>query len=215
VIGAVVFDLDGVLLDSEHLWDAVRREVAAEHGALWTDRATADMQGMSSLEWSRYLREVVGVALDEREIDELVVSRLLDRYEDHLPVLAGAIDAVRRLGRQWPLALASSSNRVVIDRVLALADLQDLFEVTVSSEEVARGKPAPDVYLEVARRLGQSPERCVAIEDSASGIRSALAARLKVVAVPDRHFPPPPELLAKAKLVCEDLSGVTIAGPPG
>jgi HAD superfamily hydrolase (TIGR01509 family) len=209
VIQAVVFDLDGVLIDSERLWDQARREVTAQHGGRWRPDATAAMQGMSSTEWSRYLRDSLGVQLSPERISDLVVANLLGQYERGLPLLPGAIEAVQRVGRRWPLGLASSANRPVIDQVLALAGLKDAFAATVSSEEVPRGKPAPDVYLEAARRLGQPPQACAAIEDSANGIRSALAATMHVIAIPNREYPPPAPVLAAAEAVAPSLSDLT------
>lgn len=205
-----MWDLDGVLIDSEHLWDEARRAVAARHGGTWSEHATADMQGMSSLEWSRYLHDRIGVALAPADVSDAVVAELLHRYRQHLPLLPGAVEAVERVGRRWPLAIASSANRVVIDEVLAAAGLADRFAVSVSSEEVAAGKPAPDVYLEAARRLGRRPGRCAAIEDAANGVRSAIAAGMAVVAVPNRRYPPPPDVLAGAALVVERLDDLTV-----
>jgi HAD superfamily hydrolase (TIGR01509 family) len=218
VIQAVVFDLDGVIIDSEQLWDQARREVAARHHGRWRPEATTAMQGMSSTEWSRYLRDVLDVDLSPDRIADLVVAGLLDRYQRGLPLLPGAIEAVRRIGRRWPLALASSANRVVIDKVLAIAGLTDAFGATVSSEEVPRGKPAPDVYLEAASRLRRPPGACAAVEDSANGIRSAIAAGMRAVAVPNRDFPPPETVLADADLVVDSLADLTserLAALPG
>ena len=190
-IEAVVFDMDGVLVDTEHLWDEVREELTAEWGGRYTPEAQQAMMGMSSSEWSRYLHEVVGLREPPDVINAEVVRRMLARYEVDLPVVPGAVDAVRRLAEAgYRLALASSSNRELIDAVLRELELTVRFEVTVSSEEVARGKPAPDVYLEAAARLGVDPARCVAVEDSASGIRSAHAAGMRVIAYPNRHYPP-------------------------
>ncbi len=211
VIEAVVFDLDGVLLDSERLWDRARRQVADEHGGRWRPEATSDMQGMSSLEWSRYLREQLGVELGEERIVELVVDALLDRYRQDLPLLPGAAEAVARIGRRWPLGLASSANRPVIDEFLGLSGLTDAFGVTVSSEEVARGKPHPDVYLEASRRLGAPSGDCVAIEDSSNGIKAALAAGMRVAVVPNRDFPPDAGLLDRADLVVHHLDDLTVS----
>jgi HAD superfamily hydrolase (TIGR01509 family) len=205
VIDAVVFDLDGVIIDSEQLWDEVREGLARERGGRWSEQAQADMMGMSSTEWSRYIHEVVGLAESPEEINREVVRRMLARYSEHLPLIDGAVDAVKRLAAQWRLGVASSSNRVLIELVLELSGLAPYFEMTVSSEEVERGKPAPDVYLEAARRLGVEAARSVAIEDSASGIRSAHAARLHVVAIPNRAFPPPADVLALASIVLESI----------
>jgi len=209
VIEAVIFDLDGVLVDSEHVWDEVREEFAREQGGRWPDRAQADMMGMSSLEWSRYMHDVVGLADPPEEISAEVVRRMQGRYARDLPIIPGAVEAVRRLDGSYRLAVASSSNRPLIDAVLSAAGLADAFEVTVSSEEVARGKPAPDVYLEAARRLEVEPERAAAIEDSANGIRSAHAAGMRVVAIPNRRYPPPDDALALAGLVLDSLAELT------
>ena len=205
----MVFDLDGVLLDSERLWDQARREVAIGHGGHWRADATAAMLGMSSVEWSEYMREVLGVNLAPDEIVDLVVAGLLEQYRRRLPLIPGAVAAVQRIGRRWPLALASSAGRPVIDTVLATAGLRHEFQVTVSSEQVPRGKPAPDVYLEAALRLGQPPRACAAVEDSANGIRSAVAAGLRVVAVPNRDYPPPVSVLAEAQVVIRSLAELT------
>jgi HAD superfamily hydrolase (TIGR01509 family) len=210
MIGAVIFDLDGVLVDSEQLWDQARRAVVEERGGRWEPGATEAMQGMSSVEWSGYLQQTLGVDGSPEQIAELVVARLLESYRTDLPLLPGAREAVERLAARWRLALASSSNPVVIESVLDRAGLTDMFQITISSEEVARGKPAPDVYLEATRRLGVTPERCCAIEDSANGIRSALAASMTVVAIPNRDFPPPRGVLARASLVLSSLDELTV-----
>jgi HAD superfamily hydrolase (TIGR01509 family) len=209
VIQAVVFDLDGVLLDSERLWDQARREVAIQHSGHWRADATAAMLGMSSVEWSRYMRDTLGVDLPPDPIVDLVVANLLEHYRHRLPLIPGAAEAVQRIGRRWPLALASSAGRPVIDVVLAIAGLQQQFQATVSSEEVRRGKPAPDVYLEAAFRLGQPPVACAAVEDSGNGIQSALAAGLAVVAIPNRDYPPPGNVLARAQIVINSLADLT------
>jgi len=206
----VVFDLDGVLIDSERLWDQARREVATGHNGHWRADATAAMLGMSSVEWSEYMRDTLAVDLPPDQIVDLVVANLTEQYRRGLPLIPGALEAVRRIGRRWPLALASSAGRPVIDTVLAVAGLQREFQVTVASEEVPRGKPAPDVYLEAARRLGQPPRACAAVEDSDNGIRSALAAGLRVVAIPNRDYPPPASVLAKAQLVIGSLADLTV-----
>ena len=206
----MVFDLDGVLVDSERLWDQARREVAIEHNGHWRADATAAMLGMSSVEWSEYMRDTLDVDLPAGQIVDLVVANLLEQYRRGLPLIPGAREAVQRIGRGWPLALASSAGRPVIDTVLAVAGLQHEFQATVASEEVSRGKPAPDVYLEAARRLGQPPVACAAVEDSANGIRSARAAGLHVVAIPNRDYPPPASVLAEAQLVIDGLADLTV-----
>ena len=205
----VVFDLDGLLLDSEQVWDAAREEFARERGGHWHVQAQRDMMGMSSPEWSRYMHDVIGLSDPPDEISEEVVRRLEQRYRRHLPVIPGAQAAVERLTERWPLALASSSNRELIDLALDLMGIADRFQATVSSEEVARGKPAPDVYLEAARRLNVDPTRAAAIEDSHNGIRAARAAGMRVVAIPNRHFPPDEDALAQADVVLNELAELT------
>jgi HAD superfamily hydrolase (TIGR01509 family) len=200
-IEAVVFDLDGVLVDSEHVWDAARRELAAERGLPWPEPATRDMMGMSSVEWSRYMHDRVRLPEPPEEISAEVVRRLEEIYRRELPLIDGAAEAVERLAERWPLGLASSSNRELIDLVLELSGLTRLFQVTVSSEEVPRGKPAPDVYLDAARRLGVAPARCAAVEDSENGIRSAKAAGMYVLAIPNRVYPPAEDALGLADAV--------------
>lgn len=210
-IAAVVFDLDGVLVDSESVWDKARRDVVAQTGGQWRDDATMVMMGMSSPEWSSYLHEELGVPLEPEQINERVVSALLNQYRRELPLLPGAVEAVRRLAERWPLALASSANRPVIDAVLEIAGLDGSFSATVSGEEVAHGKPAPDVYLAAVRRLGIDPSHAAAIEDSTNGLRAAAAAGMVVVAAPNREYPPEPDALALAALVVRSLDELTPA----
>ena len=211
MIQAVIFDLDGVLVDSEHLWDRARQELVEQRGGRWQSGATEAMQGMSSSEWSAYLRDQLGVPLSARQINDEVVARLLGYYQDDLPLVAGAKDAVRRMAGSWPLGLASSSNRTVIDAVLERAGLAPFFQATVSSEEVPRGKPAPDVYLAAAERLQAPPAACAAVEDSANGIRSGVSAGMTVVAIPNLRYPPADDVLALARFVLRGLPDLTPA----
>jgi HAD superfamily hydrolase (TIGR01509 family) len=209
VIEAVVFDLDGVLLDSEQLWDETREQLAKERGGRWHDRAQRDMMGMSSREWSRYMHDTIGLPEPPEEINREVVERLAAAYRERLPVIPGAPEAVERLAARWPLGLASSSNRELIDLALELLGVRHLFKATVSSEEVARGKPAPDVYTDAARRLGVDPAHTAAIEDSHNGILAAKAARMRVIAIPNRHFPPDEQALSQADVVLDSPAGLT------
>jgi HAD superfamily hydrolase (TIGR01509 family) len=209
VTEAVIFDLDGVLLDSEQVWNQAKEQLVRERGGRWTEQAPRDMMGMSSLEWSAYLRDELGVDLEPDAISDDVVARLERIYREELPILDGAVEAVERLAGHWPLGLASSSNREIIDLFLELSGLRERFAVTISSEEVARGKPAPDVYLEAARRLEAEPSRCVAIEDSENGIRAAGAAGMRVLALPNPHYPPDEDALAAADEVIGSLHELT------
>jgi HAD superfamily hydrolase (TIGR01509 family) len=208
-VEAVVFDLDGVLIDSERAWDRARREVVAQAGGHWRGGATEAMIGMSSPEWSQFLRDQLGVALEPREINDRVLARLLAAYEQRLPLLPGALATVALIADAWPLGLASSANRTVIDAVLAKSGLDKHFKATVSGEEVAHGKPAPDVYLAAAAKLGVDPQRAAAVEDSGNGLRSARAADMTVVAVPNRDFPPSSDALGLADLTVGSLAELT------
>ena len=209
MIEAVVFDLDGVLLDSEHVWDEVRERLAKERGGRWHKGAQREMMGMSSREWSGYMHDVIGLPEPPEEINREVVGRLEALYRERLPAVPGARAAVERLGARWPLGLASSSNREVIELALELLGVHGLFQATVSSEEVARGKPAPDVYLEAARRLGVDATRSAAVEDSTNGILSAKAAGMRVVAIPNRRFPPGEDVVTQADAVLDSLAELT------
>ena len=209
MIEAVVFDLDGILVDSEHVWDEVRQDLAEERGGRWHDEASRDMMGMSSPEWSRYMHDVIGLAESPEEINAEVVRRMEVIYRERLPLIPGAVEAVERLAARWPLGLASSSNRGLIDFVLEVSGLGRLFRATVSSEEVPRGKPAPDVYLEAARRLGVPAERCAAVEDSENGILSAKAAGMRTIAIPNLRYPPAADALTEADLVLESIAELT------
>ena len=206
MVDAVVFDMDGVIVDTEQVWDEIREQLVADWGGRYSVDAQRAMMGMSSGEWSRYMHEELGLPQPPAEINDEVVRRLLDRYREELPLVPGAVEAVRGLAGAYPLAVASSSNRPLIDAVLDTAGISGCFAATVSSEEVARGKPAPDVYLEASRRLGLAPERCAAVEDSANGMRAAHAAGMFLIAFPNPHYPPTREALALAHVVVASLS---------
>jgi HAD superfamily hydrolase (TIGR01509 family) len=212
VIEAVAFDLDGVLVDSEQVWDAARRELVEERGGRWHDHAATAMLGMSSREWPVYLRDELGVDLEPEAISDAVVERVAARYREDLPLLPGAVEAVRRLGERWPLGLATSSNREIVDLFGELSGLDGSFAVTLSSEEVGQGagKPAPDVYLEACRRLGVASERAAAVEDSTNGLKAAHAAGMRVIAVPNPHFPPESDALALADARIDALDELTV-----
>ena len=208
-LSAIVFDLDGVIVDTEEVWDRERRAYVAAHGGTWRDGATEAMQGMSSAEWSRYLRDALGADGEPAEISRAAAAGVVAEVHRELPLLPGAVEAVRALAKTYTLALASSANREVIDAVLDTARLAEHFAATVSSEEVARGKPAPDVYLEAARRIGVAAQDCAAVEDSSNGLRAAHAAGMVVIATPNHAFPPAPDALALAAVVVDGIREVT------
>ena len=216
MVSAVVFDMDGVIIDSEQVWDEVREELIADWGGRSVPEAQQAMMGMSSPEWSRYMHDELELAQEPEEINAEVVRRMLERYQRELPLLDGAVAAVRSLAETYPLAVASSSNRPLIDAVLETAGITGCFAATVSSEEVARGKPSPDVYLEAARRLGAEPADCAAVEDSGNVIRSAKAAGMWVVAYPNEHYPPAAEALGLADVVIDALADLpaSVAAAP-
>jgi HAD superfamily hydrolase (TIGR01509 family) len=187
----------------------VRRKFVADRGGRWPDDAQDRMMGMSTAEWSAYMSEDFGLRIAPREVAQLVIAAMTAEYQAHLPLLPGAVDAVRALSARWRLGVASSAPKSLIEAVLDASGLRSEFAAAVSSEEVARGKPAPDVYLEAAARLGVPPTACAAIEDSANGLRSAAAAGLAVIAVPRPEYPPPAEALDQARLVLDSLTELT------
>jgi HAD superfamily hydrolase (TIGR01509 family) len=209
MIKAVVFDLDGVLVDSEPVWEQVRRGLVAERGGHWAPDAQRRIMGMSTPEWARYLSEDLGVGLPPEQVATEVIDRMAARYRQHVPLMDGAVDAVHRIAARWPLAVASSAPATLIETVLESAGLRSCFTVVMSTEQVAHGKPAPDIYLAVTAALGCPPPECAAVEDSSNGLRSAAAAGLRVVAIPQPRYPPDPDALAQASLVLPGLAGLT------
>jgi HAD superfamily hydrolase (TIGR01509 family) len=209
MIKAVVFDLDGVLVDSEPVWEQVRRGLVAERGGHWAPDAQRRIMGMSTPEWARYLSDDLGVALTPDEVARTVIDRMAARYREHVPLMDGAVGAVSRIAARWPLAVASSAPATLIETVLQSAGLRACFTAVMSTEQVARGKPAPDIYLAVTAELGCAPSACAAVEDSSNGLRSAAAAGLRVIAIPHPQYPPDPDALAQASLVLPSLAGLT------
>jgi HAD superfamily hydrolase (TIGR01509 family) len=212
-IDAVIFDLDGVLVDSEPVWSEVRRGFVDAHGGRWAEDAQERMMGMATAEWAAFLHDELQVPLPVDDLAAGVVDAMVEHYGRHPPLLPGAVEAVRRLAPRWPLGLASSSPARLIDVVLEAAGLVSLFAAVLSTEEIGRGKPAPDVYLAVAQGLGVPPGSCAAVEDSTNGLRAARAAGMRVIAVPTRSYPPDPDELARADAVLDsldDLTGVVV-----
>lgn len=208
-VEAVIFDMDGVLVESEALWDKAREDLVKETGGRWGAGAQRAMMGMASNQWSVYVRDELEVPMTAAAISKEIVRRLIVQYEEDFPAIDGAAEVVSAAAEKWPLAVASSSNRELIDLVIKIGELDKYFKATVSAEEVGRGKPAPDVFLEAARLLGTDPANCVVIEDSANGIKAAEAAGMKIIAAPNREFPPAEEDLARADLVIETVALIT------
>jgi beta-phosphoglucomutase-like phosphatase (HAD superfamily) len=206
-IEAVIFDLDGVIVDSEIWWHEARAAWAAERGLTWSHEDSSAVMGANSRGWARIMRERMGLPeSDEAAIEAAVVGRVTDRYRQGAPGIEGAVEAVRRIAAGWPVAVASSAHRDVIDAALAATRLREVIPIVVSSDEVAHGKPAPDVYLEAARRLGKRPAACLVVEDSRNGVLAGVAAGMTVVLVPNASVPPPPGTTELAHHVLDRLA---------
>ena len=203
---AIIFDLDGVIVDSEIWWDEVRRDFAGSHGRPWTVDDRASVMGRNSRQWSETMRARLLLELTPAEIERAIVEAMVDRYRaEGAPEIEGAAAAVERLARSYPLGLASSAHRDVIDASLRATGLDRVFQVVVSSDDVAHGKPEPDVYLETARRLGVDPSRCLVIEDSLNGVLAGRAAGMAVALVPNLAVPPAAGAHEAATIVLERL----------
>ncbi|MEU4635890.1 HAD family phosphatase [Micromonospora chalcea] len=211
MVDAVLFDLDGVIVDSEPVWEEVRRAYVAEHGGLWQPDTQRRLMGMSTGEWAEYLSGELGVGRSAEQVATEVVTEMARRYAQRVPVIDGAEEVVRRVAARWPLGLASSSPTRLIAAALDATGLAGSFGATLSTEETARGKPAPDVWLAVAGRLGVDPARCVAVEDSSNGVRSAAAAGCRVVAVPHGSYPLDPDAEALATVLLPSIGALTPA----
>ncbi|MEV0425334.1 HAD family phosphatase [Micromonospora sp. NPDC050495] len=209
MVDAVLFDLDGVLVDSEPVWEEVRRAYVAAHGGTWQPDTQRRLMGMSTAEWAAYLSGELGVDRSAEQVAAEVVAEMTRRYAQRVPLIDDADVVVRRMAARWPLGLASSSPTRLIAAALDAMGLTDAFGATLSTEETARGKPAPDVWLAVAARLGVDPARCVAIEDSSNGVRSAAAAGMRVVAVPHGSYPLDPDAAALAAVLLPAIGALT------
>lgn len=207
----VVFDLDGTLVETEQIWRDVRRDFVAANGGRWRSDAQDAMIGMRTVEWARYIHDDLSVAMAPDEIARKVVADVVAHLRRYLPVLPGARDALERLAGAFRLALATSAALPVARAALEETGWRRFFEVVVSADDVGRGKPAPDVYLRALECLHCDPEHAVAIEDSANGIRSGVAAGLPVVAIPNREFSPDAEALQLAARVIPNLDSLDVA----
>ncbi len=205
-VEAVVFDLDGVIVDSEIWWDEVRRDFAAARGKTWTEEDRVAVMGANSRQWSRTMRHRLGIDDEDGLIERAIVDGVVGRYRrDGAPRIDGAVEAVRRIAGRWPVAVASSAHPEVIEAALGATGLDGVFATVVSSDEVEHGKPEPDVYLEAARRLGIPPAACLVVEDSYNGVRAGRAAGMTVVLVPNATIPPAPGTRELAHAVVDRL----------
>jgi HAD superfamily hydrolase (TIGR01509 family) len=207
---AIIFDLDGLLVDSEPCWDRARQQLAAEYGQTWTQDDQHSVMGVSTATWANYMIKRLGLDLTQQGVIERIKGIMLTMYHEHIPYLPGAVDAVRLAAQHYPTALASGSERSLIEAVIQDSALRDQFQAVVCTDDLPRGKPAPDVYLEAARRLGVTPELCVCVEDSPNGVLAGKAAGMKVIAVPDERFNPNPEVIRQAEIVLGSLEEFTI-----
>lgn len=198
---AVVFDMDGTLTDTESVWDEVRRGLAADAGLPWTDEDTRAMMGMSTPEWSRYLVEKVGLPMSPEEAARATVQGMAEHYMRGVKLMPGAVEAVRRMAQRYKVAIASSSPRLLIETAADVLGIRDALSATVSTEEVERGKPAPDGYLRACELLDVPPRQALAVEDAQNGILSALEAGMVVVAVPGSFHPPAREVLDRTTVI--------------
>jgi HAD superfamily hydrolase (TIGR01509 family) len=210
-IAGIIFDMDGVLIDSEHLWDQARGNVVHALGGRWDAADQRNVMGHNSQQWAAYIQQHCGIRRDARAIIDIVIAELIGLYRQHgLPLLPGAIAVVQALAAHYPLGVASSAARPIIDFVLDAAGIRFDFTTVVSADEVLVGKPAPDVYLRAAQQLGIAPPHILVFEDSSSGILAAQAAGMRVIALPNRTYPPASQVLALASIVCPSLAEVDL-----
>jgi len=209
-IRAVIFDMDGVLIDSEPVWNRVRVKLAAEHGREWDEESQRACMGRATVDWAKVMLDRLPLNMTIPEVIDLVVNRMVEEYSRHLPLFPGALEAVRGMATNFAVALASGSMTTLINHVLKASGLEQVIPVVVLGDTIPRGKPAPDIYLEAARRLGVSPRDCVGVEDSASGLRALRAAGMKAIAVPSPEYPLLEEILALAHLRLPSLEALTV-----
>ena len=215
-VAAVVFDMDGVLIDSEVIWRRVRDAYAAEVGRGWSDDDQAAMMGLSTPDWSTRMRQRLGIThLSAAALADEIVRRVARAYADDVPVRPGAAAALEALAARWPLALASGSPRPLLDAAMAATGFARHFKSLLSGDEVVHGKPHPEIYLRTLDRLGVPASRAVGIEDSANGLRALRAAGMRAIATPCPEFPLPPEALALAQAHLDSLEALTPARVAG
>ena len=211
MIEAVIFDMDGLLVDSEPVWNKARQAMAAEAGKDWTLEDHKAVMGVSTQRWADYMIRRLELTLSPQAVEARMVARMAEMYRAGIPYFPGAVEAVHLAASHFPTALASGSHRALIDIVTADAAMRGKFQVILSSDEIGTSKPAPDVYLVAAQRLGVRPENCVCLEDSGNGILAGVRAGMKVIAVPDPRFPPTPETLSQARRVLPALTEFSLA----
>ncbi len=205
MIEAIIFDMDGLLVDSEPYWDNARSIMAAESGVKWNEDDHKAVMGVSTPEWVNYMIERLGLKLPPKSVEERIIGTMAGLYNQRIPFLPGAVEVVSSAAKHFTTALASGSPRSLIDTVTNSPALKGKFDLILSGDQFARGKPAPDIYLGAAEQLNLKPSQCACIEDSGSGILAGHSAGMKVIAVPDARFPPAAEHLARASIVLNSL----------
>jgi len=211
VIDAVIFDMDGVLVESETYWYLSRIEYARARGKQWTEADQREAMGRSTIGWAQVMKNHLDLT---ESVDDIIIEmkqRVIAHYEERLPTRPGALEAVQRVASKYRVGLASGSPTEIIQRVMELTRLDQVFEVMVFGDTIPNGKPAPDIYLEALRRMGATAENSVGIEDSANGVRSLHAAGMKIIATPSPDFPLPPEVLTLADAHLSSLEDLTLA----
>lgn len=210
MIKAIIFDLDGLLVDSEPHWNEARRQMATERGKDWNQDDSKACMGVSTRTWANYMIRRLELDLSPDHVVSRIVGTMQAFYAHQIPYLPGAVEAVDLAARFYPTGLASGSHRSLIDTVLNDTPMRGKFKAVVCSDQVPAGKPASDVYLETARELGVKAVDCVCLEDSVNGILAGRAAGMKVIAVPDHRLPPSQEVLHQADIVLPSLQAFNL-----
>ncbi|MBZ0298860.1 MAG: HAD family phosphatase [Anaerolineae bacterium] len=209
-IKAVIFDMDGVLVDSEVYWWRARQAFARDLGKVWTDEGQRRVMGPSTIEWARIMKDILQPAMSVEAIMDDIIRRVMAQYDAQLPTRPGALAAVHLAAQHYRVGLASGSPTAVIQHVLRLTGLDSVFEVVVYGDDMARGKPAPDIYFEALRPLAVMPEAAVGIEDSGNGIRALKAAGMKAIAAPSPDFPLSEEIMKLADAYIPSLEDFSL-----
>jgi HAD superfamily hydrolase (TIGR01509 family) len=197
-VEAVIFDMDGVLVDSEVYWKLSREEFARDLGKVWTDADQRLAMGRNTVEWAEVMQERLEIDMPIDDIIADMLQRVIDHYERSLPTRPGAVDAVHLAAGHYRVGLASGSPTEIIRRVMELTGLDSVFEVMVYGDDIPNGKPAPDIYLETLRLMGVPAQKAAGIEDSANGVRALKAAGMYAIAAPSPDFPLPDEIVNMA-----------------
>lgn len=201
--------MDGLLIDSEPVWNAARSQMAAEHGVSWTRDDHFNVMGVSTVEWIQYMVDRIGLTMPPDQVEETVIGHMVAMYEDGIPFRPHAVEKVQWMASLYPSCIASGSPRQLIDIVAQDRRIAPYLEFTLAADEVGRGKPHPDIYLETARRLGIEPQHCLCIEDSPFGILSGARAGMKVIGIPDPEMPLSAEQSQHAHLILRSLAHLT------